>query len=136
MGDNAAMTNALIDPVRLKPLLGELASRFDIDALTEAASSSDLLLERMLHGRLEEDIAARVADPIAEAAMWTIKDDGSVEERTVFAVVAKLVVPLAFSVLFFISLMIRPRRRSVTPGPEHLIMSPSHAGTCQHSRAD
>lgn len=45
------MTNALIDPVRLKPLLGKLASRFDIDALPEASSSSDLLLERAAKGR-------------------------------------------------------------------------------------
>ena len=44
------MTNALIDPVRLKPLLGKLASRFDIDALPEASSSSDLLLERAAKG--------------------------------------------------------------------------------------
>lgn len=44
------MTAALIDPVRLKPLLGTLAPRFDVDALAEASSSSDLLLERAAHG--------------------------------------------------------------------------------------
>jgi len=37
---------SLIDPARLKPLLGTLAVRFDVDALAEASSSSDLLLER------------------------------------------------------------------------------------------
>jgi BirA family biotin operon repressor/biotin-[acetyl-CoA-carboxylase] ligase len=44
------MTAALIDPARLKPLLGELASRFDVDALAEGSSSSDLLLERAAKG--------------------------------------------------------------------------------------
>lgn len=44
------MTSALIDPVRLKPLLGGLASRFDVDALAEASSSSDLLLARASEG--------------------------------------------------------------------------------------
>ncbi len=45
-----AMTPALIDPVRLKPLLGALAPRFDVDALAEGSSSSDLLLERAARG--------------------------------------------------------------------------------------
>ncbi|MDQ5880002.1 MAG: BirA family transcriptional regulator [Pseudomonadota bacterium] len=45
-----AMTAALIDPVRLKPLLGSLAARYDVDALAEGSSSSDLLLERATHG--------------------------------------------------------------------------------------
>lgn len=45
-----AMTAALIDPARLKPLLGALSSRFDVDALAEASSSSDLLLERAARG--------------------------------------------------------------------------------------
>lgn len=44
------MTAALIDPARLKPLLGPLAARFDVDALAEASSSSDLLLERAARG--------------------------------------------------------------------------------------
>ncbi|HEX5801422.1 MAG TPA: biotin--[acetyl-CoA-carboxylase] ligase [Azospira sp.] len=45
-----AFTPPLIDPARLKPLLGTLAVRFDVDALAEASSSSDLLLERAAHG--------------------------------------------------------------------------------------
>lgn len=44
------MTAALIDPARLRPLLGTLAGRFDVEALAEASSSSDLLLERAAHG--------------------------------------------------------------------------------------
>lgn len=44
------MTAALIDPVRLIPLLGPLAARFDVDALAEASSSNDLLLERASRG--------------------------------------------------------------------------------------
>lgn len=45
-----AMTSALIDPARLKPLLGTMASRFDVDALAEASSSSDILLDRAAQG--------------------------------------------------------------------------------------
>jgi len=44
------MSTALIDPVRLKPLLGPHAARFDVDALAEASSSNDLLLERAGRG--------------------------------------------------------------------------------------
>lgn len=46
----AAPSLLLIDPVRLKPLLGAQAVRFDVDALAEATSSSDLLLERAARG--------------------------------------------------------------------------------------
>ena len=46
----APMTPALIDPVRLKPLLGGLASRFDVDALAEGSSSNDLLMARTSEG--------------------------------------------------------------------------------------
>ncbi|MBI2306057.1 MAG: biotin--[acetyl-CoA-carboxylase] ligase [Rhodocyclales bacterium] len=49
-GDNAAMSAALIDPVRLKPLLAASAARFDVDALAEGSSSNDLLLERAGRG--------------------------------------------------------------------------------------
>ncbi len=45
-----ASSATLIDPVRLKPLLGTQAARFDVDALAEASSSSDLLLERAARG--------------------------------------------------------------------------------------
>lgn len=44
------MTDALIDPARLKPLLGTLAVRFDVDALAACSSSSDVLLERTARG--------------------------------------------------------------------------------------
>ncbi|MBW7902154.1 MAG: biotin--[acetyl-CoA-carboxylase] ligase [Rhodocyclaceae bacterium] len=44
------MSAASIDPARLKPLLGALAARFDVDALAEGSSSSDLLLERAAAG--------------------------------------------------------------------------------------
>lgn len=44
------MPAALIDPARLKPLLGTLAARFDVDALAEGASSNDLLLARAGQG--------------------------------------------------------------------------------------
>ena len=48
------MTTALIDPARLIPLLGPLAARFDVDALAEASSSSDLLFERAAWRRFRQ----------------------------------------------------------------------------------
>lgn len=45
-----AFIDTLLDPARLKPLLGTLAPRFDVDALAEGASSNDLLLERAARG--------------------------------------------------------------------------------------
>lgn len=45
-----AFIDTLLDPVRLKPLLGALAPRFDVDALAEGPSSNDLLLERATRG--------------------------------------------------------------------------------------
>jgi BirA family biotin operon repressor/biotin-[acetyl-CoA-carboxylase] ligase len=40
----------LIDPVRLKPLLGQLAARFDVDSLDECDSTSSELTRRAEHG--------------------------------------------------------------------------------------
>lgn len=40
----------LIDPTRLRPLLGPLAPRWDVDALDTCTSSSDVLLERATQG--------------------------------------------------------------------------------------
>ena len=44
------LSSALIDPVRLKTLLGAASGRFDVDALAECESTSSLLLERAGHG--------------------------------------------------------------------------------------
>lgn len=46
----AAAPSLLVDPARLRPLLGPLAARFDVDALAEATSSNDLLLDRAARG--------------------------------------------------------------------------------------
>jgi len=45
-----ALPAPLIDSICLKPLLGTLAARFDVDALATGSSSNDLLLERAARG--------------------------------------------------------------------------------------
>ena len=65
----------------------------------------NLLLDKMLEGKLAEDVAKRVHSPISKSTKWTVKNDGTVEERSDIAVIAKLVIPILFMVLFFIALM-------------------------------
>jgi ABC-2 type transport system permease protein len=63
------------------------------------------VVNRLLAGRVPEEIAERVRKPIAELLEWTINDAGVIETRQVATVIAKLVVPLVFAILMFISLM-------------------------------
>ena len=64
-----------------------------------------LLVERILEGQVSEDVAQRVHDPIAELKSWTVTETGELEERNVWSVMLRLIVPLALTVLLFISLM-------------------------------
>lgn len=64
-----------------------------------------LLLDRLLEGRVSGEVADRVRKPIAKSTEWTVTAAGTVEERHVFAVIAKLVVPIVFAILLLISLM-------------------------------
>ena len=54
INDAAAMNDSpaslLIDPVRLRPLLGDACGRFDVDSLAECESTSTLLLSRAEQG--------------------------------------------------------------------------------------
>lgn len=63
------------------------------------------LLERLLEGKLPEDLAQRVRKPIGEAVTWTVTDSGEVKPRSVMSVVTGIVVPLLFMVLLFVSIM-------------------------------
>jgi ABC-2 type transport system permease protein len=83
---------------------------FSSDDLDIAGSESrgalrNLLLDRLLGDRVPEEIAERVRKPIAERVEWTVNDAGEVETRQVATVIAKLIVPLVFAILMFISLM-------------------------------
>jgi ABC-2 type transport system permease protein len=83
---------------------------FSSDELDIAGSESrsafrNLLLDRLLGDRVPEDIAERVRRPIATRLSWTVNAAGEVETRQTATVIAKLVVPLVFAILMFISLM-------------------------------
>ena len=83
---------------------------FTTDELDIAGSDSrsalrNLVVNRLLAGRVPEEIAERVRKPIAELLEWTIDDAGVIETRQVATVIAKLIVPLVFAILMFISLM-------------------------------
>jgi ABC-2 type transport system permease protein len=81
------------------------ADELDIAGSESRGAFRNLLVDRMLAGRVAPEIAARVRKPIAERVEWTIDDTGEIETRQVATVVAKLVVPVVFAILMFISLM-------------------------------
>ena len=64
-----------------------------------------LLLERLLEGKVAADLAGRIREPIAELKSWTVSDQGKLTKHSKGAFVARLVVPMVFTVLLFISLM-------------------------------
>lgn len=91
-----------LDTGRVQEYYGEGIGLSNSDA---RGALKDLLLERLLAGRLEPHIAERVTDPIAERDSWTVTRAGDVEERSGMATLAQLIVPLIFTVLLFVSLM-------------------------------
>lgn len=79
--------------------------RVDFEGSESRGALKNLLLDRLLAGRVAEEVAERVRDPIAESTEWTVTGEGQIEERNPFAVIAKLIVPLVFAILLFISLL-------------------------------
>ncbi len=77
--------------------------------ITSAEMATDqfrrLLRDRMLSGRVPEDIAARLDNTIAERKQWIIADDGEIEPFSVAELVARFAIPGIFAILLFISLM-------------------------------
>lgn len=65
----------------------------------------NLLLDRLMTGRIPEDIAPRVKDPVAQRASYEIGPGGEVKEIKTSEEIAKVLVPLVLAMLLFISLM-------------------------------
>ena len=86
-------------------LLEYLPASPGLDTSRARQPLKSLLLERLLEGKIAADLAGRVREPIAELKSWTVSDQGEVTEHSTEAFVARLVVPLAFTMLLFISLM-------------------------------
>lgn len=91
-----------IDTGRIEEYFGEGIGLTNSDG-REALEG--LLLERLLADRVEPRIAERASAPIAVRDSWTVKPNGEIEERSRMATLARLIVPLLFTVLLFTSLM-------------------------------
>lgn len=63
----------------------------------------NLLQDRLMHGKVSDEIAARVRRPIEKNQGWTVKENGKITERNLLAIIARFAVPLAFAVLMLIS---------------------------------
>lgn len=79
--------------------------RADFSGSDSRGALKNLLLERMLAGSVAAEVAERVRNPIAETSKWTVTPDGRVEKRDIIAIVARLVVPIVFTIMLFVSLM-------------------------------
>lgn len=79
----------------------------DFQGSESRTALGNLLVEWMLHGKVSEQIAARVRKPIDKKVSreWTMTAEGAVEERRVFAVLARLFLPIGFTVLLFVSVL-------------------------------
>ncbi len=73
---------------------------------TARDSLRTLILDKLLTGRVPEKISERVREPIAEIDSWTLNANGERTARTLASVIARLVVPIGFTMLLFVSLMI------------------------------
>ena len=64
-----------------------------------------LIQDKLLEGKVPDELAVRVRKPVAAWHQWTVKQDGEIQQRNVIAVVAKILVPVLFTVLLLISIM-------------------------------
>jgi ABC-2 type transport system permease protein len=69
------------------------------------AALGTLLRERMVAGRLEGPLAARVLDPIAETHRYALAQTGEVRDGGRAASAVRVIVPLAFMILFLMSVL-------------------------------
>jgi len=81
---------------------GGSALKFDVDG---GSALRSLLLERLLEGRLDEKLASRVSRPIQSTETFQVGEEGLIEPTGIAQQVARLVIPLLFTVLLFTSLM-------------------------------
>ena len=66
----------------------------------------NLLQERLMLGKVSEEIAARIRNPMQKGKEWTVKANGERTERNMLSVIARFAVPLAFALLMFISVFV------------------------------
>lgn len=64
-----------------------------------------LLVERLVRGKLADDVAARVSEPISDTRAWIVTQTGEVKKTENAAKIVRVVVPLAFSILLLLSIL-------------------------------
>lgn len=65
----------------------------------------ELLKERLIEGRVPAGVAARVRDPVSSSESFNVDRDGKVSPRNAKTEIARIILPLAFSILLFSALM-------------------------------
>ncbi len=81
------------------------ADGLDLNASEAREALAELLLDRVLEKGVEPELVGRVRDPIAQTVSWTVRADGQIVERNVRGVLLNLLVPLGFTILLFIAVM-------------------------------
>jgi ABC-2 type transport system permease protein len=79
----------------------------EVDFGVEGARRSlgRLIGNRLLDGKVSEEIAERVRRPFAQRDEWNVTADGEIKPRSIAGMVTRLVVPIVFTILLFISIM-------------------------------
>ncbi|HKQ63284.1 MAG TPA: ABC transporter permease [Candidatus Polarisedimenticolaceae bacterium] len=66
---------------------------------------SRLLVERMIQGRLPDEVAARVREPIADSRDFVVTAEGEVKPGEAVGRVVRVLVPLGFALLLLLSIL-------------------------------
>jgi ABC-2 type transport system permease protein len=77
----------------------------DLEAGQARRALAHLLVDRLLGTQVSERIGERVRQPIDTCERWTVTAEGEVQPHNVMGVVVKIVVPIVFAMLLFLSLM-------------------------------
>lgn len=64
-----------------------------------------LLLERLVQGKLPDDVVARIREPVSETKDWIVTATGEVKPTEGVGRVVRVIVPLAFAVLLLLSIL-------------------------------
>ncbi len=65
----------------------------------------ELLAERLLRGRVEEQVARLIRDPVQGGESWTVKPDGTRAPYSQAGEISRFAVPFVFAILLMISLL-------------------------------
>jgi ABC-2 type transport system permease protein len=78
---------------------------FSMSGLDARSAFGTLLRERLLKGRVDDAIGARIVSPVKDAKRFAISRTGEVRDGGQVASIARLAVPIVFTVLFLLSVL-------------------------------